>query len=201
MKNLLLFGLGNPGDEYRFTRHNAGRIILDLIAQRYKLHWKSEQGIHSCSFQNGEYTIQLVLSTSYMNESGKDLGKWLRYRNNDDLPVLLIIQDDSDQQSGKCKLVQGGGSAGHWGVESVYQSLVAWYQRDEVWRLKLGIRPIGNKKKSETFVLKSFSEVELKQLGILSQQITDIKFLELLLEKNPSHAQSIINSLNLSEHN
>lgn len=197
MKKVVVFGLGNPGAEYLTTRHNAGRILLDDYAESRGFLWKRQEGVYVSKAIIDDCEVFLMKSLSYMNESGKDLGRWLRYHNFDEPPFLLVLQDDSDQNFGKMKLAQGGGSAGHWGVESLYHSLLAWYQRDEIWRLKIGIRPYNNTRKSETFVLKPFALEELKSLKTLNEVIFGSEFLHLLINKNPNHAQSIINSLSL----
>jgi peptidyl-tRNA hydrolase, PTH1 family len=187
----IIFGLGNPGLEYKNTKHNIGWLILDKLANEFGLSWQN--------FQSGtiiKYNAQVILfkSSGYMNNSGKDLQKLILYYK---IPTenleLLVIQDDSDQSIGQAKLVNNGGSAGHRGILDIHKFLVSLnIELIQLWRLKIGIRPIGNKLKSETFVLTNIDPTE-------NVQITEFtKLLKEGLQKNNLsnlvELQQIINS-------
>ena len=130
-----------------------------------------------------------------MNESGKPLADLLNFfsfsfQKND---VLFLLQDDSDQLEGGVKLVQGGGTAGHRGVESVYQNVKKFgFLPENIWRLKIGIRPEQNRLKSETFVLSNLSEIDEKTIQNLANKmlVTTPK----LLQKDFAGMQNILNT-------
>lgn len=188
---IIIFGLGNPGLEYKNTKHNLGWLILDKLADELGLSWQNSQ-----SGMMIKYNAEVVLfkSSGYMNNSGKDLQKLISYYK---IPAenleLLVIQDDSDQNIGQAKLVNNGGSAGHRGILDIHKFLVSLnIELTQLWRLKIGIRPIGNKLKSETFVLTNIDSTE-------NVQITEFtKLLKEGLQKNNLsnlvELQQIINS-------
>lgn len=161
---MLLYGLGNNAPKYLHTRHNVGRILLESLAET--------------SFQkkNGYLYRQAgphehLLSAGFMNDSGLPLVEYTRYFKTE-ADTLLIFQDDSDQLEGRVKLVQGGGSAGHHGINSIYRHLLATpFAVEDVWRLKIGIRPEENRQKSETFVLKPVSAILTNTLTRLQQEL------------------------------
>ncbi len=188
---IIIFGLGNPGLEYKNTKHNIGWLILDKLADELGLSWQNSQ-----SGMMIKYNAEVVLfkSSGYMNNSGKDLQKLISYYK---IPAenlqLLVIQDDSDQNIGQAKLVNNGGSAGHRGILDIHKFLVSLnIELTQLWRLKIGIRPIGNKLKSETFVLTNIDSAE-------NVQVTEFtKLLKEGLQKNNLsnlvELQQIINS-------
>ena len=144
---MLIYGLGNNSARYFETRHNVGRLLLESLdtgkfsAKENYLYRRVGPHYH-------------LLTSGFMNDSGLPLVSFVKYFKLEP-GRLLILQDDSDQLEGCVKLVQSGGSAGHHGINSIYRYLVATgFTLDDVWRLKIGIRPSGNRHKSETFVLK-----------------------------------------------
>ena len=160
--NLLFYALGNPGEKYANTRHNAGQII-----QEYGL---KKLGI--TLFKNNGYMygksgdIHMLRSTGYMNTSGEPLRKYLDYyKLSSEDTIIVVLQDDSDQTTSKNKLVQGGGSAGHKGINSINEHLLSTdFDPSKIYKYKIGIRPEHNKQRSETFVLKQYSKKDLEAL-------------------------------------
>ena len=164
---MLIYGLGNNGARYFETRHNVGRLLLESLdtgkfsAKENYLYRRAGGHDH-------------LLTSGFMNESGLPLVSFVKYFKIKP-GILLILQDDSDQLEGRVKLVQGGGSAGHHGINSIYRHLVATdFALDDVWRLKIGIRPEGNTHKSETFVLKPNSQLIARTLTNLSASLRNL---------------------------
>jgi peptidyl-tRNA hydrolase, PTH1 family len=168
---LVIYGLGNNEDKYLRTKHNIGRLIVENIVGSLGGSFESQEGCRVCKISP---ELWYVYSEGYMNNSGQPLSKLLKYFKIDTLSKdfqLVVVQDDSDQLSGNSKLTVGGGSAGHNGIISSYSHLLPLgITVDKIWRLKLGVRPAGNKLKSETFVLSPLTSEDFK----LVVDLTDI---------------------------
>ena len=130
----LIVGLGNPGNEYKNTRHNVGFYYLDLFANKYNLTFKEKyNGLYAKSTINDEDVI-LLKPLTYMNLSGECVIKFVNYykiKNED----ILVIHDDLDIDIGRIKLKEKGSSGGHNGIKSIIDNLNTEYFK----RLKIGI--------------------------------------------------------------
>ena len=113
----LVVGLGNPGANYLFTRHNVGFMVLDSWADEEEVPFKDESARHSkvAALAAGE---RLVKPMTYMNESGKSVGAWLEWLK---LTVadLLVVVDDVALPMGQIRLRPEGSSGGHNGLKSI----------------------------------------------------------------------------------
>jgi PTH1 family peptidyl-tRNA hydrolase len=158
-------GLGNPGVEYRLSRHNMGFLVVDGFAQKYGLHWsKGFEG----EWAFGEIKAKEILlfkPLTFMNLSGKAIGKLLNQ-----VPIpkekLLVIHDDLDLPFGKLRLKRGGGDGGHKGVKSIIETIGPDFPR-----LKIGIGRPEKKEEVVQYVLSPFSEEELKKLPHLMEKV------------------------------
>ena len=130
----LLVGLGNPGSEYRHTRHNLGFMTLDRIALRRRLEWRPAPGpALEASVRMGGRVVRLLKPETWMNLSGRAL-RGRRGRNNAD---ILVVCDDINLPLGVVRFRPRGGSGGHKGLESIADALGG-----EDWpRLRLGVGP------------------------------------------------------------
>jgi len=150
----LVVGLGNPGKEYKNTRHNVGFMTLDNYLG--KVNWKSkyESDIYSDDINNEQ--VIFVKPITYMNLSGLAVKKIMNYYKLD-ISDVLIIQDDLDMSFGTYKIKRNSSSGGHNGIKSIIKEL----NTDEFARLKIGI---GKETKIPTdkFVLSKFTEDEIK---------------------------------------
>lgn len=134
----LIVGLGNPGGEFRATRHNIGRETV-LVAQNKfgfkdfafnpKLNALLSEG------KIGKEKIALVVPQSFMNKSGQAVGPAARLYKTQ-LASLVVIHDDADILVGGAKLSFGKNSGGHKGVESVMRAL----KSKKFWRMRIGIQ-------------------------------------------------------------
>ncbi len=188
----LLYGLGNNETKYLKTKHNAGRIVLELLAQKMDLVLQKKNGFWFAKYHRGDHDLLLVYSDGYMNTSGQPLADFCSYfKLKPDR--LLVLQDDSDQMVNSQKLSIGGGTAGHNGIISVYQYCESFgIKRDNVLRLKIGIRPEGNRLKSETFVLSSISQTEQSHYQKIADEL--YKNLSLIESDSIPILQNIFNS-------
>jgi PTH1 family peptidyl-tRNA hydrolase len=138
----MIAGLGNPGPEYEKTRHNAGFLALDIVAQglgaRY---WKNECGALTAHVKNNGQDLILVKPQAFMNTSGGPLSKLA------DLygvkpEEIVVIHDDMDLDPGTIRVKVGGGHGGHNGLKSIHAKL----QDDGYVRVRVGTgHPPGRK--------------------------------------------------------
>jgi PTH1 family peptidyl-tRNA hydrolase len=125
MENLyLIVGLGNPGREYARTRHNAGFMVLDQLAERWKASWVADKKSHSRLARAERSGKRLILSKpeTFMNASGEAVGALVNFQKIPTSQVLVVV-DDADLPFGEIRLRPGGSSGGHHGLESVEQHL------------------------------------------------------------------------------
>ena len=153
-----LIGLGNPGRKYLQTRHNAGFLVVDRIAEEVniKLDQKGFQAVYGKGQLNGEQVL-LVKPQTFMNLSGDAVGPLIRYYR---IPLerVLIIYDDLDLQLGAIRIRLSGSAGGHNGLSSVLKAI----GDQAVPRLRVGIgRPA--EEKVVNYVLTTFTGSDLDE--------------------------------------
>ncbi len=139
-----IIGIGNPGETYERTYHNAGLRAVKRLAPD---EWTAPASKHFLYAKAGRFTYGC--SATFMNESGRAVSEFCSYFKTEP-ERLLLVHDDSDIRLGDYKFSFGRGSAGHAGVESVIAALGT----DKFWRLRIGIRDENEKRKAEDFVLR-----------------------------------------------
>jgi PTH1 family peptidyl-tRNA hydrolase len=147
----LIVGLGNPGTEYEKTRHNAGFWWVDAIAHAKRATWKKETKFSgwTSKVEEGGLDFALLKPATYMNESGRSVGKYLQFYKLEP-GAMLVVHDELDLPPGIVRLKRGGGTGGHNGLEDLSEVLGT---RD-FWRLRIGIGHPGHKDLVPDYVLK-----------------------------------------------
>lgn len=152
----LIVGLGNPGKEYEYTRHNAGYLFIEKLQK---------------DFQTSDLVIKKT--DVFMNDSGSFVKKVFEYYkvnpNN-----LYIIHDDLDIPLGEYKIQQGTGPKDHNGINNIEQTI----NTKDFWRIRIGVdnREVGNRVPGEAYVLQKFNNEELKLLGeVFNKTIKELK--------------------------
>ena len=168
---MIIVGLGNPGKEFKNTRHNVGFEVLDKIREENdfpdfafskKFNAQISKGI-----LNQEKTI-LAKPQTFMNSSGESVKALRQYYKK---AKLMIVHDDIDILLGKVKFSKDSGSAGHKGVKSVINNLGT----KDFMRLRIGIVPLkGKPLKTEKFVLKKFTKKEKEIIQKIIEEISEI---------------------------
>lgn len=122
-RRVLIVGLGNPGPEYRYTRHNLGFRVLDELAGRLGVVFSREKyaGLFAES-RAADTRIALLEPLTYMNRSGESVRQAVRYCIND-LKDLLVVADDVNLPLGRLRLRASGSSGGHNGLKSIIDQL------------------------------------------------------------------------------
>lgn len=161
-----IIGLGNPGAEYSQTRHNAGFLVIDEVAEKLGVSI-TRSGFQS-RYGSGHYDGQpflLVKPQTFMNLSGQAVKQVIDYYKMD-LSQIMIIYDDMDLPPGGLRFRTSGSDGGHKGMRSIIQSL----QTGEFARLRLGI---GRPPQGVTvidYVLTRFSDQEGPLVGEMIQK-------------------------------
>ena len=162
MEPLLIAGLGNPGDEYDSTRHNAGTDFIDLLSEKYSVTLKKQKKIfaHSAEVVFDGYKLILLKPSLYMNESGLSISKAKQFYNLN-CSQMLIIHDELDLPNATIRLKESGGHGGHNGIRSVIDHLNG---DNSFKRLRVGIGHPGKGKDIIAYVLKKAPPEQRKEL-------------------------------------
>jgi PTH1 family peptidyl-tRNA hydrolase len=158
MENLhLIVGLGNPGADYARTRHNAGFLVADILATRWKARFGFEKRFNAklARVSRSEKQVLLCEPQTYMNLSGEAAGAVARFY---EVPVArwLVIADDADLPIGTIRMRPGGSSGGHHGLESIEQHAAT----REYARLRVGIGRQNDERQIVGHVLGRFDSTE-----------------------------------------
>ena len=145
----LIVGLGNPGDKYTKTRHNAGFWFLDQLAYRYKASFRFESKFKSevASFEHEGKRVWLLKPNTFMNLSGEALGPFAKYYQISP-ENTLVVHDELDLPPGVSKFKWAGGHGGHNGVRDIFKHFAK-----DFWRLRIGVGHPGDKDKVLSFVM------------------------------------------------
>ena len=153
----LIVGLGNPGREYKDTRHNMGFMLVDRLTVRLNARgMKVQSRAIVITAQYNDVKLILAKPQTFMNLSGQSVQGLLRFYK---LPLenLLVASDDIDLPFGVIRIRPGGGSAGQKGMASIIQQLGT----QDFPRLRLGIDPPPGRMDAAAYVLQEFSNKEL----------------------------------------
>ena len=164
-------GLGNPGDTYVRTRHNAGQWVIDEVLRRHGGQLRRARREHATVAELRLEGLRLVLAVpaTWMNESGRAVGPLVRRHGIADLSRLVVAHDELDLPVGRLKVKAGGGIAGHKGLESVRSHL----RIDSFTRLRLGVGKPEITAKGGSYVLKRPSQSERQQLDAMVLRAAD----------------------------
>lgn len=159
----LIVALGNPGEQYLRTRHNAGFLFLDHVVDRYGI--ADYQAKFKGAFTKGTIEnkdLYFLKPLTYMNLSGnsvKAICQFYKISSED----ILVIHDDLDVPLGTIKIKKAGSSGGHNGIKSIEQCLGT----QNFWRLRIGIDRPPLKEQVADYVLSNFTNNEIGHLADL----------------------------------
>ncbi|MDL2122570.1 MAG: aminoacyl-tRNA hydrolase [Deltaproteobacteria bacterium] len=168
-KVLLVVGLGNPGDAYVTTRHNAGFMVLDEVAESFSI--SIEKRKFDALFGRGlieDSEVILAKPMAFMNLSGIPVQKILNYFK---IPFedMLVIHDDIDLAFGRLQIKENGGHGGHKGLKSIIETVGG----NNFVRLRIGIGRSEEKIDVANYVLGKFSTNEKKLLDRITKRARD----------------------------
>jgi PTH1 family peptidyl-tRNA hydrolase len=191
----LIVGLGNPGAEYARTRHNAGFLLVEKLAARWKCDWANEKKFRA-RIAKGERDGKRILlcePQTFMNLSGETVGALKDFYQ---LPLsrILALVDDADLPFGEIRLRPGGSSGGHHGLESIELHLGS----REFARLRIGIGRKDDAREITNYVLEKFDPSENGLLEkVLERAAGQIDcWLDAGLQKAMSQFNGVVDSKN-----
>lgn len=193
----IIVGLGNPGEEYKATRHNLGRIILDSFRKKYGFsEWelnKKNRGLLS-EGKIGKSKAVLLEPETFMNKSGLSVKSLVTSKKKAE--KLVVIYDDLDLPMGGLKISFNRGTGGHRGLESILKNI----KTKEFIRVRVGISqttPSGKLKKPRgeqktlDYLMSDFNKKDLEVLKKLKPKI--IKSLETIVSEGRQKAMNLFN--------
>jgi len=167
--DLLVVGLGNPGDEYRGSRHNLGAEVVELLAERHggRLRKRKERALVDEVTIDGE-RVALAVPLTYVNESGNAVGALVR-RFGVTPEQLVVVHDELDLPVAELKVKSGGGLAGHNGLRSIVEHL----HTQDFQRVRLGVGKPVSKERGADHVLNRFGKRERAEVDVTVEQAAD----------------------------
>ncbi len=197
--SFIISGLGNPGEEYKKTRHNAGRIILEFLKESPSAEfsaWKEDvknRYLVSSGVLSGK-KIKLIEPDNFMNNSGVSLRSLITSKKAAE--ELIVIHDDLDLPIGSFRISFNRGSGGHNGIRSIISNI----KTEAFVRVRVGISPVtssGKLKKPsgeedvEKFIIGEFRKSELDILKKISKEVTEA--IICLMTESKEKAMSLYN--------
>ena len=185
--DLLVVGLGNPGEEYDKTRHNVGAEVVEILARRHggKLRKQKERSLTD-EVNVGGQRMALAVPLTYMNLSGEAVAPLIR-RYGVEPAQLVIVQDEMDFELGRLQVKDGGGLAGHNGLKSI----VAHLHTQDFVRVRIGIGKPPGQRQGADHVLRRFSKAERKEIDVTLEEAADA--VELILAEGVEVAMNRVN--------
>lgn len=151
----MIVGLGNPGADYSFNRHNIGFMVVDALAYSWRTSaWQKKFKAHVATAETAGHTILLIKPSTYMNLSGEAVSEALRYYKLASEDVIAI-HDDIDLLPAQVRVKKGGGHGGHNGLRSLDAHIGKDY-----WRVRLGVGHPGHKDQVSDYVLGNFGKAD-----------------------------------------
>lgn len=164
----VILGLGNPGNQYRNSRHNAGIMLVDKLAEQKESEygWRRKKDIFT---YETEGWILAKTGTLFMNESGRAANAVVNSYHFSVISDFYLCHDDLDLKLGEYKIQFAKGPKVHHGIESVEKAL----KTDKFWRIRIGIdnRDANARIPGEQYVLQPFSQEEKQKLDDTLEKI------------------------------
>lgn len=171
-RDLLVIGLGNPGDRYTNTRHNVGVVALDDLVARHDGRFSRDKRTDAlvAELRIGAKRVTAAFPTTWMNESGRSVSALVRRHELEDWSQLVVLHDELDLDPGRVKVKLGGGLAGHNGLRSITQHL----HTQDYARVRIGVgRPPGGAARGADWVLSKIPSAQRPELEIACAHAAD----------------------------
>ena len=175
----VIIGLGNPGEEYKMTRHNTGRMAVEFFAKKNDAaEWREDKKAVATVAQAsiGSKKADLVLPNTYMNKSGTSAARYVKSVKAAE--QLIVVYDDLDLPIGRIKISFDRGSGGHKGIESITRAV----KTKKFTRIRVGISAStasGKTKKPqgeadvEKFILGKFTPAQMDELKKVFKTVSE----------------------------
>ena len=184
----IIVGLGNPGREYVNTRHNAGYMVVDALAEKCGIDVleKKHKALIGKGVVAGQKCI-LMKPLTYMNLSGESVIDACQYYKIDPASELIVISDDISLDVGKLRIRKKGSAGGHNGLKNI----IAHLGNDTFMRLKVGVGNKPPRMDLADYVLGHFTEDERKLMGEAAERGAEA--IEVILTEGPDKAMNLFN--------
>jgi peptidyl-tRNA hydrolase, PTH1 family len=149
----VIIGLGNPGHQFEYNRHNIGFLVADALIDKYNGAWQNNDLMDYASVNIDGQNVFVIKPQTFMNSSGK-ISLWLKKKGIKDDEVI-VVQDDLEKPFGAVSIKEGGSARGHNGVKSLMELFGANF-----YRLRCGIGRPEKKSEVADYVLSNFIEGE-----------------------------------------
>ncbi len=190
-RDLLVIGLGNPGETYANTRHNLGADAARILAARYQDRLRDDPKMSAsvADIRVGDRRVVVAVPMTWMNESGQAAAKLLRRYDIADYSNLVVIHDELDLPPGRIKVKSGGGLAGNNGLRSLTQHLGT----QDYSRVRIGVdKPPGGAAKGADWVLAKIPKSLRTDFDIACERAADA--VELILTGGVEAAMQTVNA-------
>ncbi len=169
--DLLVVGLGNPGENYESTRHNAGCWVVDELLHRHgqRLRRVRRMSAYVCELLIEQRRVVAAVTGVWMNESGRAVKPLVRRYGIADLSDLVVVHDELDLPVGRLKVKTGGGLAGHNGLKSIKAHL----HSEQFSRIRIGVGKPDLTPRGGDYVLKRPSRAERAELDVVVSRAAD----------------------------
>lgn len=182
---MIIFGLGNPGPKYSFTRHNVGYIFLGRLARAYRKRFSRKDHFRIATLKVKGTELSLIKPNCWMNQCGSRIHAIL----GEEKTKFMIVVDDINLPLGKIRLRGKGSDGGHLGLRSIIHEL----QTENFPRLRIGVgQPQAG---AADYVLSRFNAAECRILTKVIGQ--GIKGIRILVSAGFVKAQNYINSIHV----
>ncbi len=165
---LAIIGLGNPGSQYYYHRHNIGFRVIDALARNYSAQWQARENMERTEIMINNKKVLLIKPQTFMNSSGKVipflLKRGIKAEN------ILVIHDELELPFGKIKIKIGGSAKGHNGLRSIIATC-----GKEFVRLRFGIDRPEQKELVPHYVLQNFAEDSASVDALIEQAVDMIE--------------------------
>jgi peptidyl-tRNA hydrolase, PTH1 family len=167
--DLLVVGLGNPGDEYRGSRHNLGAEVVELLTKRHggRLRKRKERALVDEVTIDGR-RVALAVPITYVNDSGHAVGALVR-RFGVSPAQLVVVHDELDLPVAELRVKSGGGLAGHNGLRSIVDHL----HTQDFQRVRIGVGKPVSKEHGADHVLNRFGKRDRAEVDVTVEQAAD----------------------------
>lgn len=186
---LAIFGLGNPGNKYAYTRHNLGFIVVDELARQLNLSFKADRHLSSliAKGKEGSREVDLLLPQTFMNESGWAVRRYLDYYKMTAAQIIVVC-DDTALKFGQLRIRSQGSSGGHNGLKSIEMHLGT----HGFIRLKMGVGSNEIRQSLAEYVLSDFNSEETLVLDNFVK--SGVAALKLLMTETLTQAMNQVNT-------
>jgi peptidyl-tRNA hydrolase, PTH1 family len=157
----VILGIGNPGSQYKFNRHNIGFMLVDYLADKYSLKIvPSKNDYYFCEGKVDNSEFSLIKPSTYVNNSGIAASAALNHYDAD-ITDLLVVHDDINLAFSVIKTKISGGDGGHNGLNSIIYHLIS----DQFPRIRIGVGSNFKQGEMADYVLSNFNPEEQNKLG------------------------------------